>query len=91
MIGKNKDDMKLLTSCSVANLTFFISIIQVNTVPYLVSYQGAFLSSETVYLTTKDYYPRDEDIDCVFSSIQGSQLKIYIQYENRYVEVGNEG
>lgn len=88
MIGKNKGDMKLLTTFSVANLTFFISIIIVNIVLHLVSYQGAFLSSETVYLTTKDYYPREQDIDCVFSSIQGSQLKIYIQYENRYVEVG---
>lgn len=89
MIGKNKGDMKLLTTFSVVNLTFFISIIISNTVTYLlVSHQGAFLSSETVYLTTKDYYPREEDIDCVFSSIQGSQLKIYIQYENRYVEIG---
>lgn len=75
--------MSFLTKFSVSNLTFFISIIMVDTVPYLVSYQGAFLSSETVYLTTKDYYPREQDIDCVFSSIQGSQLKIYIQYENR--------
>lgn len=85
MIGKNKGDMTLLTTFSVVNLTFFILIIISNIIPYLFSYQGAFLSSETVYLTTNDYYPREEDIDCVFSSIQGSQLKIYIQYENRYV------
>lgn len=49
----------------------------------VVLHQGAYLSPEIIRSTTRNYYPDEENIDCVFSNFEDEEVKVYIQYGNR--------